>query len=226
MNLIRKEYKMVKNDRTSFVLVILVFLSLCSHPASAQTLSFADETGEVVKEGEGFLIRLIDTPGSKFKTVEALFTVDALPEICFQVITDVEHYPQFMPNVIETRRIPEPLPQPLATFKRYEYVAKLAIFRYDYILDLHVTQQENQYQLHWEYVEGDFRDNNGVWTIKPSNTDEQVAIVHFKIFIDPGRFVPSRIANSLIYESVPSMIESIRNRVQDERYQYTTIVDL
>lgn len=192
---------------TALGMTLLMSASVRSEP-----LSFPDPGGKVVEKGEDYIVRLIDTPGSRIKTAEALFLVQASPEACNNIITDFEHYPEFMPNIVNTRLLIS-----TADSSTYHFTLKVAMVDINYTLLLKGSVQGDMYGLTWDYVAGDIRSTTGSWDIRREGIREGYSRIRYIVHTDPGKFVPGWVANKLSTESIPEMIVAIRERTSGSR---------
>ncbi len=189
--------------------VIFVLIMLFSCPgAEAAGHDFADNLGKIVKEGDNYKIRLLDENKGGVKTAEAVFLVKARPEAVFRAVTDFNHYPEFMPNIVKAT----PVRSTNSGDKKYSFTLKVALWDIKYTLLLKTSHMDDIYTLDWEYVEGDIKDTTGSWRIKPYENDNGRSMIFYRVKTDPGRFVPDWVADRLSTQSIPDMIEAVRKR--------------
>lgn len=168
-------------------------------------LSFPDKKGKIVKSGENYIIRLTDTKNKKQKTLEALFTVNASPISCFNVIYDIDRYPEFMPNITGTKNTNVTLQS-----THYSFETKFSLWDFNYKIELEDKHKGNTHILKWHYIEGDFIDNTGSWIIRPNSKTADSSLIYYRVYVDPGQFVPKWVIKKLTSQSIPEMIHAIR----------------
>jgi len=192
-----------------FFLSTLLLMIMIAPVIEANPLSFKDNKGTIIKQGQDYIVRLLDTPGSKIKTAEALFLVKASPDAVYRIITDYNHYPEFMPNIAKTTIL-----QKSGTATRCKFTLKIALFEIEYTLSLKSDINSRPYSLAWDFIEGDINDTTGAWLIEKDGEEGNYSLVHYTVHTDPGRLVPDWIANKLSSESIPDMIAAIRTRAE------------
>ncbi len=176
----------------------------------AEELIFPDKNGKIVDQGENYKIRLIEDKGAGVKTAEAVFLIKSNPETVFKIVTDFNHYPEFMPNI--TAVIPA---EKTAENCTYKFTLKVALWDINYTLILKSDIKDGVYSLNWEYVEGDIRDTSGSWEIRRYGKNDDCSMILYRVRTDPGRFVPDWVADRLSTRSIPDMIKAVRKRSID-----------
>jgi coenzyme Q-binding protein COQ10 len=193
------------------VMFSLIILLSCTC-AEASGPDFADNLGKVVKQGDNYKIRLLDNGGEGVKTAEAVFIIKAKPEAIYKAVTDFDHYPEFMPNIVKST-----CTDCSNRDKKYKFTLKIGIWDINYTLLLKSGYRDDKYTLTWEYVNGDIRDTSGSWRIGPYDKDKSYSFVFYRVKTDPGRFVPDWVADRLSTRSIPDMIEAISKRSIESR---------
>ncbi|NOR46392.1 MAG: hypothetical protein GQ534_12475 [Candidatus Delongbacteria bacterium] len=190
---------MNKNTLTYILLLITMALS---------ALSFPDKKGEIIKDQKDFILRLVNTPNSSIKTAEAIFLVNNSSKNCFKVLNDIKNYPEFMPNITETKFISKNKNGSI-----YDFVFEVAFMDTEYSLLLTDNVDKDIYYIDWTFVKGEINDSQGSWIIKPISIS--ISELHYKVYLDPGSFIPDWITNKLTARSIPDMVEAIRKRVSE-----------
>ena len=177
---------------------------------AAFTLNFPDSTGKIVGRTREYVIRLAETPGSEMKTAEALFLIRGSPASCLKVISDFNHYPEFMPNIHFAKFVGKK-----DSCDMYHFIFRVAwkSIRYTNIFKQR-SSDDGGYTISWQYVGGDLKENNGSWDISPFCLQAGYSVIRYKIFIDTGMFVPGWARNLLMAKSIPKMIKAISEQVQ------------
>jgi coenzyme Q-binding protein COQ10 len=173
---------------------------------------FIDNIGKIVKEGENYKIRLLENNGAGVKTAEAVFLIKAEPQAIYKVITDFEHYPEFMPNIVKAS-----CADSSNSDKKYKFTLKVGIWDINYTLLLKSGYRDDSYTLTWAYVEGDIRDTSGSWRIGPYDKDKGYSLIYYRVKTDPGRFVPDWVADRLSTKSIPDMIAAVSKRSAERK---------
>ena len=187
----------------------MLLVLAASLTAAASPLGFSDSCGKTVMQTDSIVIRLLETPGSNVKTVEALFIVRANPAECNATVLDFEHYPEFMPNITGTTFVERRKDRPV-----YQFVFKVALWTISYTNIFTCRQPSDRcYEINWDFVSGDIKKTTGSWTIKPDPHTPGAAIIRYKAYIDTGMLVPGWVRDRLTTKSVPAMIAGIKKRV-------------
>jgi ribosome-associated toxin RatA of RatAB toxin-antitoxin module len=178
----------------------------------AAPLEFPDSAGKIVGRTEDYIIRLVETPKSAVKTAEAIFFVKGSPRICLKVVSDFEHYPEFMPNIRSAEFV-----EKKDSCILYRFSFKVGIWTIRYCNSFKQRASDGgSYALEWDYVNGDLRKTSGSWDIRPCKDRAGYSIVQYKAFIDTGMFVPHWVSDLLTAKSIPKMIKAIAKRVKTE----------
>lgn len=189
------------------IIVIILFFIMA---VNATKLSFPDKSGSIVVNEKNMVIRLIEKQDSDLKTAEALFAVKSTPEKCFNVISNILDYPNFMPDIEKTTFVKK-----LSEGKFYDFVYDAPIFDIEYTLLLKDTLDKGIYYIEWSYVKGDLNDSNGSWEVKIDPDNSNRSLINYKTYLDTGTILPDWLMNKLTVGSIPDMIEAIRKRVKE-----------
>ena len=178
----------------------------------ASSLEFPDSSGKIVDSSEKYIIRLVETPKSAVKTAEALFFVKGSPRTCLSVVSDFEHYPEFMPNIQSAEFVGK---KDSCILYRFSFKVGIWTIRYCNSFKQHAFDNGG-YTLEWDYFNGDLRKTTGSWDIRPCDDRAGYSIVRYRVFIDTGMFVPRWVSVLLTAKSIPKMIKAIAERVKTE----------
>jgi hypothetical protein len=77
------------------------------------------------------------------------------------------------------------------------------IFRADY--------QPNR-KIDFVSLQGDLREMKGTWRLTPVDRESQT-IVRYRVFLDPGFFVPQWLVRQSLKTDLPDVLTSLRNKV-------------
>jgi coenzyme Q-binding protein COQ10 len=188
------------------ILLTFLFVTFTGIEIHAATLAFKDNKGTIVSQGQDYIVRMVDTTGSSIKTAEALFIIKGAPDAVYKIITDYEHYPEFMPNITKAKVL-----EKSALNTKCKFTLKVALINVEYSLTLKNSDNKLPYSVSWNFIEGDIKNTTGSWTI---NKEGPGTLVFYSVHTEPGRLVPDWIANKLGSESIPDMITAIRKRVE------------
>jgi ribosome-associated toxin RatA of RatAB toxin-antitoxin module len=136
-----------------------------------------------------------------------VFLIKAKPETVFMAVTDFDHYPEFMPNIVSATPVDNK-----GVDKKYGFILKFSFWDIKYTLLLRPGHKGDLYSLDWTFVEGDIKDTTGSWRIKPYEKNNKYSLIFYRVKPDPGRFIPDWVADRLSTRSIPDMIEAVSKR--------------
>lgn len=131
--------------------------------------------------------------------------IQASKKKIYDVITDFESYPEFLP---ETKSAV------IEKHKGNHYVVTFVVEvvkKISYTLDLHGTPGE---ELAWTLVKGDvMKSNTGRWILEPGS---KKGIVHatYEVDLDLGLLVPSALTRTLVSKDLPKMLARFKERIE------------
>ncbi len=172
---------------------------------------------ELVKDADGVKVFARDVPGGRVRELKAQTVVGAPPARVLAVIDDLEHYLEFMPYMVEARR--------LAVFAggHYEYqrIDPPLVDMRDYALRVELTTDaRGVIERRWREANekappppsGTVRVavNRGAWTLEPLDGG-RTALTYY-VYTDPGGAIPAWAVNKANTTSVPDMLAAVRNR--------------
>ena len=175
------------------------------------SLSFSNNKGMIITNEKDLIIRLLDSPNSSIKTAEAIFVVSADSKKCFSVINDIKNYSEFMPNISESKFVLKSKQGAI-----FDFIFEVMFIDTEYTLLLKDSIDNNTYHLDWTFVKGELNDSKGSWKIKPTLLDKNISEVYYKVYLDPGTFIPDWLTNKLTARSIPDMVVAIRKRVKEK----------
>lgn len=133
---------------------------------------------------------------------EKLFQVPI--EKIYNVIVDVESYPDFVPGVHGIKILEKSTDKLLVEYK----LDIIKSFRY--VIEMNLSPMTH---VSWHLVEGDiFKKNNGSWELKKVSDNETHAI--YSLDLDFKIFAPSMVVNKLVGSNLPQMLDSFEKRAK------------
>ena len=131
-------------------------------------------------------------------------TINAPREKVFDVISDVERYPEFLPEVKSIK----------VSNKRgaecdVHYVAEV-VKTIKYTVHL---KEERPTKVSWSFVDGEFmKDNRGSWELEDLGNGTTKATYNIEVTL--GALVPKTIVNALVDTSLPKLLENFKKRAE------------
>jgi len=135
----------------------------------------------------------------------ASIDIEAPIKQVFEVISDFEAYPDFLP---ETREVV--IEKQSGKQARVTFTINL-IKKISYTLDIKLNPPNG---LSWSLVEGDLmKANNGQWKLQ--ETKKGITNAVYEIDMDLGGMVPKAISNKLIGSNLPTMMKQFKDRAEE-----------
>ena len=133
-------------------------------------------------------------------------TVNVPPEKLFEVITDYEKYPEFLPEVKKVH-----VNAGQGAIKEVTYTVDIKAKVITYTLK-HTA--ERPAKVAWTMIKGEMmKGNDGAWTLKPGaqpNTTEATYTIDLKL----SALVPGFIEKALAEQSLPSLLANFKARAE------------
>jgi ribosome-associated toxin RatA of RatAB toxin-antitoxin module len=127
--------------------------------------------------------------------------INASTQKIFDLLTDFESYPDFMPGVRNTMVLDREADSTVVEFS----VKVIKVFTYT----LRFTQIPPK-ELSWTYVGGDFRDVTGSWRIE--SLEEGKSRATYTVNVDGGFFIPKSITTQLVRFNIPELLQAVKQK--------------
>jgi uncharacterized membrane protein len=140
------------------------------------------------------------------KRAERQLEIEAEPRACFDALLDYETFPDWQRSVLDTEVISRD-DKGRGQRVAFEIDAKLRTVRYtlDYAY-------EEPSLITWRYVEGDVRDVDGELVLEDLGGERTLAT--YALRLDPGVWLPGRIADMLSGQVMHAVLEDLKQRVE------------
>ena len=163
----------------------------------------------------GFGVWAREKPGSDVREVKAIGEIDAPPERVYDVITDFEHYADFMPYVEDAkvvRRTDE-------LCVSWAVMNAPLVSRRDWVVAVKLDPTTKAGTSWTVSSEGPapsdravrLRVNDGSWKLEPLDGGKRTRATYY-LYTDPGGSIPTWIANKANSMALPDLFEAIRKR--------------
>jgi len=130
--------------------------------------------------------------------------INAPVEKVFDVITQYERYPEFLPEVKEVRVAN----RQGSTLELHYKVDVVKTVRYS----IRVTEERPR-RMAWSFIEGEvMKDNKGSWLLEPEGEGKTRATYNVEMAL--GLLVPKAVVNALVDTSLPKMLEAFKRRAE------------
>ena len=155
------------------------------------------------------------------RRIVATTEVEARPEIIFDVLSDFEHYPDFMPYVKESRVLGRESNGEVITYAR---IAPPFVSERDYLLRVRMTRgtvsNGGVFKVEWKAVpeaqpeiEGVVRIklNEGSWLVAPLDGGTRTRLT-YTLLTNPGGLIPDFVANMSNTIAIPELFKAVGKR--------------
>jgi hypothetical protein len=155
------------------------------------------------------------------RRIVAATEVEARPEIIFDVLSDFEHYPDFMPYVKESRVLGRESNGEVITYAR---VAPPFVNERDYLLRVRMVRgtasNTGVFKIEWKAVpemqpevEGVVRVklNEGSWLAAPLDGGTRTRLT-YTLLTNPGGLIPDFVANMSNTIAIPELFKAVGKR--------------
>jgi hypothetical protein len=157
----------------------------------------------------------------KGRRIVAIAEVDARPEVVFNVVNDFDHYPEFMPYVIESRVLRRNGDSEVVAYNR---IAPPFVAERDYPLKFRMTRGSlangGVFRSEWTAspeaepeVEGvvRIRLNDGSWVAEPISGGSRTRLI-YTLLTNPGGMIPDFVANMSNTVAIPKLFKAVMKR--------------
>ncbi|MFY1829366.1 type II toxin-antitoxin system RatA family toxin [Myxococcus fulvus] len=130
--------------------------------------------------------------------------INAPIEKVFDVITQYERYPEFLPEVKEIRTAN----RKGDTVDVHYKVDVMKTVRYS----IRVVEERPR-RMAWTFIEGEvMKDNKGSWLLEPEGEGKTRATYNVEMAL--GLLVPKAVVNALVDTSLPKMLDAFKRRAE------------
>lgn len=157
----------------------------------------------------------------KGRRIVAIAEVDARPEVVFNVVNDFDHYPEFMPYVIESRILSRNGDSEVVAYNR---IAPPFVAERDYPLKFRMTRGTSAnggvFRSEWTAspeaepeVKGvvRIRLNDGSWVAEPISGGKRTRLT-YTLLTNPGGLIPDFVANMSNTVAIPKLFKAVMKR--------------
>jgi len=211
----------------TFVATIALTAPLvASGPAAAQAPE--GEGWELAIERDDLRVHRRFMPGSGIVETLTLAKINAPPRRVFFVLTDYTRYPDFMPHFVECRVLSrvenvQLIFQRLRISEAYHFLLK---DRYHVVRNVLPSPGEGdkRYRIEWSLDAAAMQNmqvddavatrlNTGYWDLQESDGGSATQIRYY-LRADPGGAIPKFFANQGTVQSIPAVIDAVRERTR------------
>ena len=142
-------------------------------------------------------------------SAEESITVNVPIDVMFDVITDYESYPDFLPETESIDILDKSKKNKDGSRTVDVGYAIRVVKKFEYVLRM--TEQPYE-SLQWEQVDGPFKVNAGGWTLE--SVDDETTHATYQVTVEVGFLVPRSITNMLVGQSLPDTLKRFKERAE------------
>jgi uncharacterized membrane protein len=140
------------------------------------------------------------------KRAERQVVIAGSPQACFQALIDYDSFPDWQ-RAVRSCEVLSRDRRGRGERVAFEIDAKVRTVRYT--LDY---RYEEPHLIAWRYVEGDVRDVDGEIVLE--DPGDSTTLATYALRIDPGVWLPGRVANMLTAQVMHGALEDLKRRVE------------
>lgn len=152
-------------------------------------------------------------PDSQYPKLKALALIKAPPEKVWPLVERCRDYKNFMPRVVDSKEL---LREP--NHVRCQVTLEVPVLgtRVSSVTDVvHVVDEaKHTYKRTWKMVEGDYKANQGSWTLLPYDAEGKVTLAAYEAHAEPKAPIPVGVLRAVQSKSIPEMFEVLRKRLE------------
>lgn len=171
-----------------------------------EPLASTEEDSELEAQLDDVTIEM-EAVAKRQRRITSQIAIAQRRESVWEVLTDYESLPEFLPNLEKSQRLEHPEGEKV----RLEQVGKQRLLKINFsarvVLDLTETPPE---RIDFEMVEGDFKAFSGYWSLE--SLEETTQLV-YSIFVWPKRTMPVSLIERRLSKDLSLNLVAIRQRV-------------
>ena len=143
--------------------------------------------------------------------VQAAIAIEANPREIWEVVTDCDKAPEFVPGMLSCERLQVLEAGRVELFRQtVKYSWYLPRLEYDFRLEYFPYQQ-----LNFRRVSGSLKRLDGTWWLEPTSPTQ--TLVFYSVDLDPGFLVPGFVVRRALRTDLPKVLAALRERISTQR---------
>lgn len=175
----------------------------------AGATAYADDTEARIAAGEVVVVSR-NVPGCDLPEATVHAVIDAPPAAVWKIIDDCANYKKTMVRIIESKELSR---NGNVTQCQVTVEMPMPISNLTSVAEATSVQNGATYKRTWKLVRGDYKRNEGSWTISPYDAEGKRSRIVYRVLADPNISVPNFIIKKAQAKALPDMIEKIRSRL-------------
>jgi uncharacterized membrane protein len=143
------------------------------------------------------------------KHAEQQVAIGASPQSCFDALLEYETFPEWQ-SAVKWVEVVSRDDEGRGREVHFEVDAKVRRIRYEL-----EYSYEPPHRISWQYLGGDIRDVNGEYIFEEQGDGSTLAT--YSLALDPGMWVPDRVARMINQQVMRASVDELRNRVESRR---------
>ena len=140
------------------------------------------------------------------RRAERQIEIEGSPQRCFDALADYESFPDWQ-RAVKGVDVLSRDADGRGKEVEFEIDAKVKTVRYTLQYDY-----EEPHLITWRYIEGDVRDVDGEFVLEDQG--DETTLATYSLRIDPGVWLPGRVANMLNEHVMQGAVEDLKARVE------------
>ena len=192
-------------NKILLLLFLLIFLLPNSNMQSFGVTS--QEEASKLSKGE-VVASTLASSGNDSSTigVESKIFINTPPQKLWNLISHQEKLPEIIPSCKKAEIL-----EKTDNSEKVEYLVKISPFLPVFKYVLNVDQTEKYKKIKYNKIDGSFNKLYGSFEFEPYNNG---TILTYKMYIDPGFFVPSFICENGLRNALPDMLKKLKAKAE------------
>eukprot|EP00741_Cyanophora_paradoxa_P010711 tig00020538_g10353.t1 len=163
-----------------------------------------------IEQLEGDVIVEIAGLGRRFKRISARILIDADIHQIWDVLTDYESLPKFIPNLARCER----LEHPTGGIRLLQVgTQSLVYIQFEAKAVMDVVERPYQ-EIEFSMVDGDFHVFRGLWRLTPAPDGSRRTILRYSVDVKPKVTLPLTFISAIIRNDLPTNLLAVKKRAE------------
>jgi coenzyme Q-binding protein COQ10 len=141
--------------------------------------------------------------------IRAAVRIQASPDAIWNVMTDCQQTPSFVPGLKRCRRI-DGAPDGRWEDIEHEVSYSWLLPSVRYVLR---AEYDRPHRIDFRRVSGDLKEETGAWLLTRT-ADGTATVVEYEVYVDPGFWIPQVLVTHSLRKDLPAALNGLRDRVQ------------
>ena len=186
------------------------FSNAASHIKTAPELTPPNSPDPAAQSAVNIKIEKLE---GRQRRIFATIQIPYSQEQVWQVLTDYETFAEFMPGLIQSRRLAHPTGGVRIEQVRTKNFMGMTISSRS-VIDIEETFP---HEIHYQLIEGDLKALSGSWRLEPWGLSESTAGIEliYDFVVTPKQIFPMALVEHLLSHDIPASVLAIRQRTEE-----------